>query len=117
MSHELDGHGLDATEKAGTEAALNRCRALAAQIASELRNRRPELFVDKLALADFYAALKRQMSLKSRLRLCQLAFPRNPLMLFICTFDAVFIFAAVVRELFRTYLKIADCCRSDINVE
>jgi len=47
------------------------------------------------------------MSLKSRLRLGQLAFPRNPLMLFICTFDAVFIFAAVVRELFRTYLKIA----------
>jgi hypothetical protein len=42
MSHELDGHGLDATEKAGIEAALNRCRALAAQIASELRNKSTE---------------------------------------------------------------------------
>jgi hypothetical protein len=56
MSHEFDG--LDATEKAGIEAALNRCRALAAQIASELRNKRPEHFVDKLSLADFYASLE-----------------------------------------------------------
>jgi hypothetical protein len=38
MSHEFDG--LDPTEKAGIEGALNRCRALAAQIASELRNKR-----------------------------------------------------------------------------
>jgi hypothetical protein len=30
MSHEFDG--LDATEKAGIEAALNRCRALAAEL-------------------------------------------------------------------------------------
>ena len=37
MSDEFDG--LDATEKAGIEAALNRCRALAAQIASELEVR------------------------------------------------------------------------------
>ena len=36
MSDELDG--LDATEKAGIGAALNRCRALAAKIANELRN-------------------------------------------------------------------------------
>ncbi len=50
-------HGLDATEKAGFEAALNRCRPLAAQIASELRNKRPEHFVDKLALADLCAFL------------------------------------------------------------
>jgi hypothetical protein len=56
MSDEFDG--LDATEKAGIEAALNRCRSLAAQIASELRNRRPEHFVDKLSLADFYASLE-----------------------------------------------------------
>jgi hypothetical protein len=56
MSHEFDG--LDATEKAGIEAALNRCRALAAQIASELRNKKPEYFVDKLSLADFYASLE-----------------------------------------------------------
>ena len=56
MSDELDG--LDATEKAGIESALNRCRGLAAQIASELRNKRPEHFVDKLSLADFYASLE-----------------------------------------------------------
>jgi hypothetical protein len=36
MSHEFDG--LDAAEKAGIEGALNRCRALAAEISSELRN-------------------------------------------------------------------------------
>jgi hypothetical protein len=46
MSHEFDG--LDATEKAGIEAALNRCRGLAAQIESELRNTRREHFVDEL---------------------------------------------------------------------
>jgi hypothetical protein len=57
MSHEFDG--LEATDKAGIKAALNRCCALSAQIASELRNRRPEHFVDELALTDFYAALKR----------------------------------------------------------
>jgi hypothetical protein len=56
MSDEFDG--LDATEKAGIEAALNRCRRVAAQIASELRNKRHEHFVDKLALADFYASLE-----------------------------------------------------------
>jgi hypothetical protein len=39
MSDEFDG--LDATEKVGMEAALNRCRALAAQIESKLRNKRP----------------------------------------------------------------------------
>jgi hypothetical protein len=39
MFDELDD--LDATEKAGFGAALNRCRALAAKIANELRTRRP----------------------------------------------------------------------------
>ena len=33
--------------------------ALAGQIESELCNRKPEHFVDKLSLADFYAALER----------------------------------------------------------
>jgi hypothetical protein len=56
VSDEFDG--LDATEKAAVEVALNRCRGLASQIASELRNKRPEHFVDKLALADFYASLE-----------------------------------------------------------
>jgi hypothetical protein len=57
MSDEFDG--LDATEKAGIGAALNRCRALAAKIANELRNKRPEHFVDKLSLADVHASLER----------------------------------------------------------
>ena len=39
MFDELDD--LDATEKAGIGAALNRCRALAAKIANELRNKTP----------------------------------------------------------------------------
>jgi hypothetical protein len=56
MSHEFDG--LDATEKAAVEAALNRCRALTAEIANELRDKRPEHFVDKLSLVDFYASLE-----------------------------------------------------------
>jgi hypothetical protein len=56
MSHEFDG--LDPTEKAGIEAALDRCRALAAQIVHELRNKRHERFVDKLSLADLYASLE-----------------------------------------------------------
>jgi glutathione S-transferase len=47
----------DATEKAAVEAALNKCRALAAQIKSELRNK--ERLVDKASLADFHAALER----------------------------------------------------------
>jgi len=57
VSDEFDS--LDATEKAAVEAALNRCRGLAAQIAGELRSKRPEHFVDKLSLADFYASLER----------------------------------------------------------
>ena len=54
MSDEFDG--LDATEKAGVGAALNRCRALAAKIANELRNKRPEHFVDNLSLAELIPA-------------------------------------------------------------
>jgi hypothetical protein len=57
MSDEFDGP--DATEKAGTGAALNRCRALATKIGNELRNKRPEHFVDKLSLAEIHASLKR----------------------------------------------------------
>jgi hypothetical protein len=57
MSDEFDR--LDATEKAGTGAALNRCRALAAKIGNELRNKRPEHFVDKLSLAEIHASLER----------------------------------------------------------
>ena len=49
MSEEFDG--LDATEKSGIGTALNRCRALAAKIANELRNKRPEHFVNMTAPA------------------------------------------------------------------
>ena len=57
MSDEFDS--LDAIEKAAVEAAPNRCRGLAAQIESKLRNKRPVHFVDKLSLANFYASLER----------------------------------------------------------
>jgi hypothetical protein len=57
MSDEFDG--LDATEKAGIGATLNRCRALAAKIGNELRNKRPEHFVNKLSLADIHTSLER----------------------------------------------------------
>jgi hypothetical protein len=55
MSDEFDD--LNATEKAGIGAALNRCRALTAQIARELRNKRSG-HVDKLSLADLCASLE-----------------------------------------------------------
>ena len=44
---------LDATEKAGVGAALNRCRALATKIGNELRNKTPEHFADKLSRQTF----------------------------------------------------------------
>jgi len=57
MSDEFDRP--DANEKAGIGATLIRCRVLAAKIANELRNKRPEHFVDKLSLADIHASLER----------------------------------------------------------
>ena len=60
MSDGFDG--LDATEKTGIGAALIAlisCRVLAAKIANELRNERPEHFVDKLSLAEIHASLER----------------------------------------------------------
>ena len=56
MSHEFVG--LDATEKTNI-GVLIRCRALAAKVANELRNERPEHFVDKLSLAEIHASLER----------------------------------------------------------
>src|SRR5262249_3546687 len=53
MSDEFDS--LDATEKAGIEAGLSRCRTLAREIESELGNKRPEHFVDmSLAVDDMF---------------------------------------------------------------
>ena len=66
MSDEFDG--LNATEKAGIGATLNRCRVLAAKIANELRNKRPEHFVDKLSLAEIHASLERAADVLSTVK-------------------------------------------------
>jgi hypothetical protein len=66
MSDEFDN--LDATEKAAIRATLIRCRVLAAKIANELRNKKPEQFVDKLLLADLYASLEHAARLLERKR-------------------------------------------------
>jgi hypothetical protein len=66
MSDEFDGLG--ATEKAGIGTVLKRCRALAAKIANELRNKRPEHFVDKLSLADVHAFLERAADVLSTVK-------------------------------------------------
>jgi hypothetical protein len=57
MSDKFDS--LDAIEKAAVEGALKRCRILARQIESKLRNKKPEHFIDELSLADFCASLER----------------------------------------------------------
>jgi len=66
MSDEFDS--LDATEKAAIRATLIRCRALAAKIANELRNKRPEHFVDKVSLADIHAFLEHVADVLSRVK-------------------------------------------------
>jgi hypothetical protein len=66
MSDEFDGP--DATKKAGIGATLIRCRVLAAKIANELRNKRPEHFVDRLSLADVHASLERAADVLSTVK-------------------------------------------------
>jgi len=56
---------LDANRKAGIGAALNRCRALAAKTANELRNNSPEHFADKLSMADIHCFLERAANVLS----------------------------------------------------
>ena len=56
MSDEFGG--LDATEQADIGVALRRCRVLATKIANELRNKRPEHFVDKLSLSALLSSLE-----------------------------------------------------------
>jgi hypothetical protein len=58
MSDEFDQPGSD-REGCSWESVLNRCRVLAAKIANELRNKRPEHFVDKLSLEDIHSSLER----------------------------------------------------------
>ena len=54
---------LDTTEKAAMEGALNRCRALVAQVARELGEKKSEDFANSLLLADFQASLERAAEL------------------------------------------------------
>ena len=66
MSDEADRlHGI---EKVAVESVLNRSRVLAAKIANELRNKRPEHFVDKLSLADVHASLERAADVLSTVK-------------------------------------------------
>ena len=58
MPDEFDQPG-DDREGRGWGSVLNRCRVLATKIANELRNKRPEHFVDKLSLADIHSSLER----------------------------------------------------------
>ena len=53
---------LSAIERAGIEAALDRCRALAHRIHGDLRDKRPEDFVSVWSLADFQVSLERAAS-------------------------------------------------------
>jgi hypothetical protein len=53
---------LDANERAALESTLYRCRALVGRIGEELRNKKPEHFVDERSLADFHAALEHAAS-------------------------------------------------------
>ncbi len=82
MSDEFEN--LDVREKGAVEAALNRCRALAGQIESELRKKRPEHLLDKALLADLCASLehavdvlqKKKKRKKANLRLTPHLLPR-----------------------------------------
>ena len=67
MSHEFDS--LDVIEKArAVETELNRCRVLAAKIANELRNKKPEHFVDTWFLADIHSSLERAADVLSTVK-------------------------------------------------
>ena len=67
MSDEFDQPGGD-REGRGWESVLNLCRVLAAKIANELRNKRPEHFADKLSLADLHASLERAADVLSTVK-------------------------------------------------
>ena len=53
---------LSEIEKAGIEAALDRCRALVHRIQGDLRDKRPEHFISVWSLADFQVSLERAAS-------------------------------------------------------
>ena len=66
MSDEFDS--LDVIEKAAVEAELNRCRVLAAKLANDLRNTKPEHFVDRWFLADIHSSLEHAADVLSTLK-------------------------------------------------
>ena len=59
MSDEFD------SRKAAIRATLIRCRVLAAKIANELRNKKPQHFVDKSSLTQLYASLEHAAGIAS----------------------------------------------------
>jgi hypothetical protein len=68
ISDKFDSLSLDVIEKAAVETELNRCRVLAAKIANELRNKKPEHFVDRWFLADIHSLLERAADVLSTLK-------------------------------------------------
>jgi hypothetical protein len=67
-------HGI---EKAAMENVLNRSHVLAAKIADELRNKRPEHFVDTLSLADIYYSLEHVADVLSTINGSQAQHPQG----------------------------------------
>ena len=75
MSDEADRrHGI---EKAAMENVLNRSHVLAAKIADELRNKRPEHFADTLSLADIYYSLEHVADVLSKVNGSQAQHPQR----------------------------------------
>jgi hypothetical protein len=73
MSDEFERlHGV---EKAAV--GLNRSRALAAKIANELRNKKPEHFVDEFSLADIYYSLEHVANVLSAVNGSQAQHPQR----------------------------------------
>ena len=71
MSDEFDS----LTEKPAVESELNRCRVLAAKIANELRNKKPEHFVEKSSLAEIHSSLERAADVLGRVKRAQAQSP------------------------------------------
>jgi hypothetical protein len=61
--------------------------------------------------------LRRLMLVPVMLCFRQFAFPRNALMLFVCTFDAIFELAPIVRELFGHFVDAAWHIATDCGPE
>jgi hypothetical protein len=64
-------------EKAAVENVLTRSRVLAAKIANELRNKKPEHFVDEFSLADIYYSLEHVANVLSAVNGSQAQHPQR----------------------------------------